>query len=71
MFTRSALALTSFGLLTSAVPAGWPSGYNGSQASSQLITDPLTYGPELDLVHLYYDEFPTGKATARDSGEVF
>ena len=30
-----------------------------TQDASQLISDPLTYGPELELVHLYYDEFPT------------
>ena len=23
--------------------------------------DPGTYGPALELVHLYYDEFPTGR----------
>jgi hypothetical protein len=32
-----------------------------TQDASQLISDPLTYGPELELVHLYYDEFPTGR----------
>jgi hypothetical protein len=27
----------------------------------ELITDPGVYGPELEVVHLYYDQFPTGK----------
>jgi hypothetical protein len=37
------------------------------QDGSQLISDPLTYGPELQLVHLYNDEFPTGTWRARHS----
>jgi hypothetical protein len=32
-----------------------------TQDASQVLSDPLTYGPELELVHLYYDEFPTGR----------
>ncbi|GAB7346602.1 hypothetical protein MBLNU459_g1745t2 [Dothideomycetes sp. NU459] len=36
----------------------------------QLITDPGTYGPALDLVHLYYDEWPTGIAVS-SSGRMF
>ena len=28
--------------------------------AAQLITDPGTYGPALELVHLYYDQWPTG-----------
>lgn len=54
MFGRTALAFTAFGHLTS---AAWPT----APGNSQLVIDPLTYGPELELVHLYYDEFPTGK----------
>lgn len=25
--------------------------------------DTVKYGPEIELMHLYYDEFPTGKKT--------
>lgn len=32
--------------------------------AQQLITDPGVYGPKLELVHLYYDEFPTGIAVS-------
>lgn len=49
MFVKRSLALASFGLLAHA-----------ALDASQLVTDPLTYGPEIELVHLYYDEFPTG-----------
>ena len=41
-----------------------------TQDISQLISDPLTYGPELELVHLYYDEFPTGIAVS-STGRLF
>ena len=30
------------------------------QDGSNLISDSVTYGPTLELIHLYYDEFPTG-----------
>ncbi|KAJ9648971.1 hypothetical protein H2199_000884 [Coniosporium tulheliwenetii] len=33
-------------------------------AAAQLISDPGAAGPELELVHLYYDEFPTGIAVS-------
>lgn len=29
----------------------------------QVVQDPVTAGPALELVHLYYDEWPTGKST--------
>lgn len=29
--------------------------------TSQLIQDPGTAGPPLELMHLYYDEWPTGE----------
>ena len=77
MFGKTALALTSFGLLASAGPArhhgppahgppgppppGYPPSPPPTQDASQLISDPLVNGPALELVHLYYDEFPTGK----------
>lgn len=72
MFGKTALALSGFGLLSAALPGGGGGGYgkgNGTgtpsspvqtQPAENLLSDPLTYGPELELVHLYYDEFPTG-----------
>ena len=59
MFGRTVFAVTGFGLLASAGPTAKSP---PTQDASQLYTDPLTYGPELELVHLYYDEFPTGMA---------
>lgn len=41
-----------------------------AQDASQVMSDPLTYGPELELVHLYYDEFPTGIAVS-STGRLF
>lgn len=37
----------------------------GALNAAQLITDSGVYGPALELVHLYYDEFPTGKSLRR------
>lgn len=37
-----------------------------AQSIDDLIRDPLKSGPELELVHLYYDEFPTGIAVSRE-----
>lgn len=34
-------------------------------ATAQLISDPGAAGPELELVHLYYDEFATGRQISR------
>lgn len=31
-----------------------------AQQSVQLLSDPGTSGPQLEIVHLYYDEWPTG-----------
>lgn len=28
----------------------------------EIYYDTVKYGPEIELVHLYYDEFPTGKS---------
>lgn len=36
---------------------------NGSEV---LLRDPGVYGPELELVHLYWDQFPTGIAVSRE-----
>jgi hypothetical protein len=41
-----------------------------TQDASQVMSDPLTYGPEIELVHLYYDEFPTGIAVS-STGRMF
>ncbi|KAK3068241.1 hypothetical protein LTR53_014352 [Teratosphaeriaceae sp. CCFEE 6253] len=38
--------------------------------TSELIQDPGVYGPPLELVHLYYDEFPTGIAVS-STGRLF
>lgn len=29
-------------------------------SQAQPISDPGTYGPQLEIAHLYYDEWPTG-----------
>lgn len=42
----TALTLTSLAFLVSA---------------QQLLSDPGTSGPQVEVVHLYYDEWPTGK----------
>ncbi|KAF2204823.1 major royal jelly protein [Delitschia confertaspora ATCC 74209] len=39
-------------------------------SSSQVITDPGVSGPPLELIHLYYDEWPTGITVSR-SGRMF
>ena len=76
MFGKSALALTGFGLLAAASPpygappanATAPAGAVQTQDASQLISDPLTYGPAIELVHLYYDEWPTGTSLLSSTG---
>ena len=45
MLGSNVVALAGFGLLSTA---------------QQLVSDPGVYGPPIELVHLYYDEFPTG-----------
>lgn len=62
MFQHSTLALSLALGAFAARPA--------TQNASQLARDPLTYGPELELVHLYYDEFPTGIAVS-STGRMF
>jgi len=49
MYTTTLLSLAGFGLLSFA---------------QNLIRDPSVYGPALEVVHLYYDEFPTGSCAA-------
>ena len=82
MFGKSALILSGFGLLASALPGpghhgphhgAAPGGYGDIkiQDPSKLITDPLlTYGPEIEVVHYYYDEWPTGIAVSKE-GRLF
>ncbi|KAK5138009.1 hypothetical protein LTR08_005806 [Meristemomyces frigidus] len=53
MITPTLLALSALALLTAA-----------ELSSAPLIKDPGVYGPPLELVHLYYDEFPTGIAVS-------
>ncbi|KAK0287190.1 hypothetical protein LTS00_010228 [Friedmanniomyces endolithicus] len=55
------LAVAAFGLLCSA---------QRPFSTSELIRDPGVYGPPLELVHLYYDSFPTGIAVSA-SGRLF
>ena len=54
------VALTSFALLSTAQEL----------TVEDLRRDSVKYGPELELVHLYYDEFPTGIAVSRE-GRMF
>lgn len=39
-------------------------------ATQQVASDPEVHGPSLELVHLYYDEFPTGIVVSR-TGRMF
>ena len=41
-----------------------------AQQDPGLLADPGTAGPQAELVHLYYDEWPTGIAVSR-SGRLF
>merc|ERR1712176_839850 len=41
-------------------------GAGTSNQGQQLLTDPGVYGPELEVVHLYFDQFPTGIAVSRE-----
>ena len=34
--------------------------------TQNIISDPGTFGPPIEIVHLYYDEWPTGIAVAAD-----
>jgi hypothetical protein len=49
MLVTTLLALASASILSNA---------------QELIRDPGVYGPALEVVHLYYDEFPTGTRSA-------
>ncbi|KAK4497804.1 hypothetical protein PRZ48_010458 [Zasmidium cellare] len=36
------------------------------EKQGEIFYDTVKYGPEIELVHLYYDEFPTGIAVSRE-----
>lgn len=55
MFLKTVTSLASFGLLASA---------------QQIASDPGVRGPPLEVVHLYYDQFPTGIAVSSE-GRMF
>lgn len=39
----------------------------GVGIAQDLLTDPGVAGPALELVHLYYDQFPTGTTTEKSN----
>jgi len=60
-FPVLALSTALFALGTAQTGAG--TAYKGEE---QLIRDPGVYGPALEVVHLYWDQFPTGIAVSKD-----
>lgn len=65
MLGKSIFALATCAALASAVPGRRQTNSSGSdiviqQPPADLVKDPLVYGPEIELVHLFYDEWPTG-----------
>lgn len=73
MFGKTAL-LVSGVALASALPGGHYAAGGSDikiQDPSKLIPDPLLrYGPEIEVVHYYYDEWPTGIAVSKE-GRLF
>ena len=59
----STLALSSALFALSTAQAGAGTAYPGEEL---LIRDPGVYGPALEVVHLYWDQFPTGIAVSKD-----
>ena len=59
----STLAFATFSALATA-------SVHVQKAPASLPRDPLVYGPEIELIHLYYDEFPTGIAVSK-TGRMF
>ena len=59
--TIFALSSALFALANAQVGAG--SSYQGED---QLLRDPGVYGPEIEVVHLYWDQFPTGIAVSKE-----
>jgi hypothetical protein len=59
----SILALSSALFALSTAQAGAGTAYPGEEL---LIRDPGVYGPALEVVHLYWDQFPTGIAVSKD-----
>ena len=55
------LSSTLFALSTAQAGAG--TAYPGEEL---LIRDPGVYGPALEVVHLYWDQFPTGIAVSKN-----
>ena len=53
MFTQITAALVAVGFISTAI---------AQSSQAQPISDPGTYGPEVEIVHLYYDEWPTGSS---------
>jgi hypothetical protein len=56
-----ALSTALFALSTAQTGAG--TAYKGEEL---LIRDPGVYGPALEVVHLYWDQFPTGIAVSKN-----
>jgi sugar lactone lactonase YvrE len=63
MLISSSIALTSALFALANAQAGAGSTYQGED---QLLRDPGVYGPALEVVHLYFDQFPTGIAVSRE-----
>jgi hypothetical protein len=61
--TTPILALSSALFVLSTAQAGAGTAYPGEEL---LIRDPGVYGPALEVVHLYWDQFPTGIAVSKN-----
>jgi len=59
----SILALSSALFALSIAQTGAGTAYKGEEL---LIRDPGVYGPALEVVHLYWDQFPTGIAVSKN-----
>jgi hypothetical protein len=57
------LALGTALFALSAAQTGASTAYKGEEL---LIRDPGVYGPALEVVHLYWDQFPTGIAVSKN-----
>jgi len=61
-------SLIALGVLSAALPA---LGQNSTNSSTpNILSDPGVYGPPLEIVHLYYDQWPTGIAVS-STGRMF
>jgi hypothetical protein len=61
--TTPILMLSSALFALSTAQAGAGTAYPGEEL---LIRDPGVYGPALEVVHLYWDQFPTGIAVSKN-----